>query len=125
MNKNLAWLVAVVALTGCGSAGAGSTDGSGSVGGPAAAVTVEEARSAQVGDRLRVRGALVLEPAGAAICDALAESYPPQCPNGLSVQGLDERTLPPDAASDGGVTWVEQFELIAERTEDGLRYVDG
>ncbi len=115
----------VLALTGCGSADAGSTDRPGSAGGPADPVSFEEARGAEVGERLRVRGALVVEPGGASLCDGLAESYPPQCLNGLTLQGFDRGVLPPDASSSGGVTWVEQLELIAERTREGLRYVEG
>jgi hypothetical protein len=124
VKRNLAWLMGLVALAGCGSADGGPVDGSSRVGGPAKVVTVEEARTADIGERLRVRGALVLSPDGAALCDALAESHPPQCPLGLPVQGFDRTTLPPDASSAGRVTWVERLELVAERTQDGLRYVE-
>jgi hypothetical protein len=88
-------------------------------------VTVEQARSAEVGERLRVHASLMLSRSGAAMCDALAESYPPQCTNGLVLHGFDRVSMPTGAESASGVTWVNWITVTAERTKDGLRYVGG
>ena len=123
MNRNLAWILgALLLLGGCGTAGDQSS-GDPPAGGPPRRVTVEQARSAQVGERLRVHASLMLSRSGAAMCDALAESYPPQCTNGLPLEGFGRALMPREAESASGFTWVDQLELVAERTPSGLKYL--
>ena len=124
MAKTLMAVVGVLLLlTSCGE-GRGSDGEPKSVGGPSHSMTVAEARGAAVGTRLRVKGALIVSESGAVMCDALAESSPPQCPNGVPLTGLDRSIIPPDTPSVRGVTWMEALEVIVERTRGGLRYVD-
>jgi hypothetical protein len=125
MNSNLAWFLgALLLLGGCGTAG-DQSDGDSSTGGPPRTVTVEQARAADVGERLRVHGSLMFSKAGAVMCDALAESYPPQCANGLPLRGFRKASMPAGAESASGMSWVNQTMVVAERTTDGLRYLRG
>lgn len=102
-------------LTGCGEA---TRDTGGSIGGPAEAVTVQEALRSPGLDPLRVRAGLIVDRrSGAQLCDAMAESYPPQCVDGAPLRGFDDSILPPDTARARGVRWVDTIELIV--TSDG------
>jgi hypothetical protein len=113
------------ALTGCGDqTDHGDQPADVSVGGPDRAVDIEQAREAVPGVRLRVRGALVLTDGQAVMCAALAESNPPQCPNGLELSDFDAQILPPNTPSAGDVRWLESLEIIAVRTTEGLKFLD-
>ena len=135
---SLAAAILAMALTACGTETAsddtdppagdrgGTANGAGaSVGGPAEPLTVDEARAVEPGEVIRLRGALVLDGQRATLCEALAESYPPSCPNGLVIDEFDASILGPDTPRSGSVRWLEGLELIAVRTEKGLTYQRG
>jgi hypothetical protein len=75
------------------------------------AITVVEAIGRAAGDIVSVSGALFVDPDGSVhLCDAIAESYPPQCGGSrLEVRGLDLATLPLEEAN--GVRWAEAVTL--------------
>ena len=83
----------------------------GSAGGPG--ISIEEAIGNSGGEPLLVNGALVVDPNGRVLlCDALAESFPPQCGGSrLEVRGLDLASLP-DVQEANGVRWAEQVQLL-------------
>jgi hypothetical protein len=66
-----------VALLGCGS-GDGSSDGDGSSSG-GLPLSVEGLLEAEPSGSVEAIGFVVIDPAGARLCFALAESFPPQC----------------------------------------------
>ena len=127
----------VVLLTACASTGdATSTDpgstGSGPGGGggdadgiltisPGSAVgpgvSIEEAIGNGGGEPLLVNGAVFVDPDGRVLlCDAIAESFPPQCGGmRLEVRGLDLSSLP-DLEQANGVRWAEQVQLLGNVT---------
>ena len=74
-------------------------------------MTVAEALTHQATDDLvAVAGALFIDADGTArLCDAIAESFPPQCGGErITVQGLDLRTVP-DLQTANGVRWAESM----------------
>lgn len=125
MKQMLRWIVAVTAFATLASCGDSSNSGDGtSVGGPDSVISVKDALAAPEGDRLRVRGSLLVDPTGARLCDALAESFPPQCVGGAVLGNFDEAVIPPDTQRSGDVRWVDQIELIVVREGSGLRVVE-
>jgi hypothetical protein len=64
-------------------------------------------------DIVVVAGALVVSPDGSVrICDALAESFPPQCAGAsMAVEGLDLATIE-DLQNEGDVSWAEGVLLL-------------
>jgi len=60
-----------------------------------------------------VTGALFVDADGSVrLCDAIAESFPPQCGGSrLLVRGLDPATVP-DLQEANGVRWAEQVQLL-------------
>lgn len=105
-----------------GSGGQGGTDADGilniapgTAGGPG--ISIEEAIGNGGGEPLLVNGALVVDPDGRVLlCDALAESFPPQCGGArLEVRGLDVDSLP-DLQEGNGVRWAEQVQLLGTVT---------
>ena len=87
----------------------------GSAGGPG--VSIEEAIGNGGGEPLLVNGALFVDPNGRVLlCDAIAESFPPQCGGTrLEVRGLDLASLP-DLEQANGVRWAEQVQLLGNVT---------
>lgn len=103
-----------------GSAAGGDADGilnvaQGTAGGPG--IGIEEAIGNGGGEPLLINGALLVEPTGRVLlCDALAESFPPQCGGmRLEVHGLDLASLP-DLQEANGVRWAEQVQLLGTVT---------
>ena len=82
------------------------------------ALTVGEALEA--GGTVTVRGTLFVSDAGGIeLCDAILESFPPQCGEpSVQVAGLDLSTIELESSPDGAVSWAEGVEL-AGRIEDG------
>ena len=85
----------------------------GIAGGPG--ISVQEALDSELDEALLVNGALFIDENGdAVLCEALAESFPPQCGGArIAVEGLNLETL--DAATlqeEGDVRWVEQVQLL-------------
>lgn len=64
-------------------------------------------------DVVAVTGALFVDPDGTVrLCDAIAESYPPQCAGErIVVEGLDLTSIP-DLRTDGQVGWAESVTLL-------------
>ncbi len=84
-------------------------DGAGNSG-----MSVGEALTHQATDDLvPVAGALFVDPDGTAqLCEAIAESFPPQCGGQrITVQGLDLETVP-DLQAANGVRWAESVVLF-------------
>lgn len=80
-------------------------------GGPA--ITVEEALGhAPTDDVVVVSGALFVERDGRVrLCDAIAESFPPQCGGAsIAVEGIDLGTV--ELQSANGVRWAESVTLL-------------
>ena len=105
----LAALVLAVAFAGCG-AGERSDP----------FVEVAEAREADDGDLVRVRGLLYTDDRGRSfrLCSALAESHPPQCgePSLLVESSVYEFA---DLTQAGDVGWSEQPVSVTGRVRDG------
>lgn len=79
---------------------------------------VAEAIAYTGSDLIMVSGALVISADGILLCQALAESSPPQCGTPrIEVRGLDISQVP-DLQSAGDVRWTEQVELIGEMGDD-------
>lgn len=81
------------------------------VGGPG--ITVTEALEFVGGEPVLVNGALFVDAEGEILlCEAIAESFPPQCGGRrLLVEGLDPRAVP-DLAEANGVRWAESVQLF-------------
>jgi len=64
-------------------------------------------------DLVSVAGALFVDPDGTVqLCDAIAESFPPQCGGArVAVEGLDLSTVP-DLQEANGVRWAEGITLF-------------
>ncbi len=120
------FVLAAVLLAGCGTSGAtpGASSGSsdspgdpvlviaeGGVDGPG--MRVGEALGHQATDDLvTVTGALFVDPDGTVrLCDAMAESFPPQCAGDrIAVRGLDLDALQLQEAN--GVRWMDSVSLF-------------
>jgi hypothetical protein len=137
MNRLISLTLLVALLTACaatadapatdpGSAasdpGAGGRDADGiltiqpgSAGGPG--ISIEGAIGSGGDQPLLVNGALFVDPEGRALlCDAIAESFPPQCGGlRLEVHGLDPGSLA-DLQEENGVRWAEQVQLLGTVT---------
>lgn len=107
-----ATLLAVLAV-GCAS-GDGSGDGA-----PGEPVTVEDALASGDGEAT-VRGFLIDEQGQVRLCDAVLESYPPQCGGAsLHVTGVDVASLD-GATTEGETSWVDQVVVSGTLTGDTL-----
>ena len=98
-----------------------SASGTGGVeSGPDGSVPVGEAVAAGIQGPFLVSGFLVVDADGARLCEALAESFPPQC-GGTSVP-LQPAEAPAGAATttEGDVTWSEQPVLVEGEIVDGV-----
>lgn len=111
----------LIGLSGCGE---GSTpNANGAVGVAASSVLdVAAAQGNQSGETFRVRGSLISVDDTWLLCDALAESYPPQCGGDhVTVLGVDGSGLSWESAH--GVRWIDNLELLVRRVEGGLQIV--
>ena len=131
MKRLISLTLLVVLLGACAGIGdTPSTDGSGGPGvdvdgilniaagtatGPG--ISIEEAIGNDGDEPRLVNGAVVVDPDGRVLlCDALAESFPPQCGGArLEVRGLDVDSLP-DLQEGNGVRWAEQVQLLGTVT---------
>ena len=137
MNRLISLPLLVALLTACAGAadapatdpgsaptdpGAGGRDADGvltiepgSAGGPG--VSIEQAVGSGGDQPLLVNGALFVDPEGRVLlCDAIAESFPPQCGGlRLEVHGLDLASVP-DLQEENGVQWAEQVQLLGTVT---------
>jgi hypothetical protein len=132
MKRIIGLAFVLVLLTACASTGdAPSTNGSTGTGADAdgilniaagstavgPGISIEEAIGNGGGQPLLVNGALFVDPEGVVLlCDAIAESFPPQCGGlRLEVRGLDLASLP-DLEEANGVRWAEQVQLLGTVT---------
>jgi hypothetical protein len=90
---------------------AGSTIPSDLASGPGISVT--EALASDLDSPLLVNGYLVVTDGQARLCEALAESFPPQCGGArLKIEGLDLASID-GLQEEGGVTWSDdQIQLL-------------
>ncbi len=121
-------LVAVlaVALAACGEQPGGTDGPAGGGGGPAggqpapgAALTVPEALESDATGEIAVRGSLLARAGRVQLCEALAQSYPPQCGGRfLLLDGFDPASVE-DANEEQGVRWSDrEIELVGRRSGD-------
>ena len=77
------------------------------------AIGVDEALVAEHGARVVVSGALFVDADGTIrLCDAIAESFPPQCGgNRIVVEGLDLADVP-GLEQANGVRWAESAQVV-------------
>jgi hypothetical protein len=127
----LAALVLLLVLAACGPAADDPVDSDaspmppGSPGGPAPVLVIVDGEPGDAGisvaeaighqptdDIVAVTGSLFVAADGSVLlCDAIAESFPPQCAGArLPVEGLDLGTLELEAAN--GVRWAERVTLL-------------
>lgn len=91
---------------------------------PTTGLSVSEALASTVTDRIAVRGFLVVDDDGARLCDALAESYPPQC-GGDSVPVVEyEEMVDVPLMEAQGVSWTDTVVTFCGELIDGVFSVD-
>ena len=97
----------------------GATGTGGVESAPDGSVPVGEAVAAGIQGPFLISGFLVVDASGARLCEALAESFPPQC-GGTSVP-LQPAEAPPYATTitEGDVTWTDQPLLVGGEIVDG------
>ena len=121
----VSWAMAVAGLVAV-ACGGGQPVGPpiGPGGDPDVALTVREAIDSDLEGPLLVRGAVVaVQGQDIRLCDALAESFPPQCGgDSVVVKGLDLGTLEA-VQTEGAVTRVEQARLLGT-VESGVLTVE-
>lgn len=89
---------------------------------PVAALSVAEALTSS--GRVAVTGFLVDTGGEAKLCEALAESFPPQCGEaGIPITGYDQID-PDDLQTEGAVTWTDEATTIRGELVDGTLVVD-
>ncbi|MFN2484219.1 MAG: hypothetical protein ABR509_04690 [Candidatus Limnocylindria bacterium] len=76
-------------------------------------ISIQEAVDSTSTESLLVNGALFIDPDGnVLLCDAIAESLPPQCGGlRLAVEGLDVSSIP-DLQEQGAMRWAEGVQLL-------------
>lgn len=76
-------------------------------------ISVAEALEAEHGQTVVVTGALFVDADGTVrLCDAIAESFPPQCAGDrIVVEGVDLEDVP-GLQTEGEVSWAETAEII-------------
>lgn len=76
-------------------------------------ISVQEALDSDLTESLLVNGALFVDPEGRVLlCDAIAESFPPQCGGArIAVEGLDLSSIA-DLQEEGAVRWAEGVQLL-------------
>lgn len=82
-------------------------------------ISVTDALTFLGGEAVLVNGALFIdEEGGVRLCEAIAESFPPQCGGArLVVEGLDPRSVQLEDAS--GVRWAESVQLFGRVVAGG------
>ncbi len=82
---------------------------------PGGGLTVSEALTTDAQGPLTVSGFVIQESSGTVrLCEAVAESFPPQC-GGVSVEVEDfDPATSPDAQREGDIVWIDQMSLTGE-----------
>ena len=134
--KRILVLLAVVTITSVVAAACGDDDGdlvSGHISGVGPGISsgvgpgifVGQALISGLTGPLLVNGQLHVENGRARLCEALAESFPPQCAGRfLVVQGLDLTTID-GLTSEGSVTWSDQTVQVLGTVEGEVLTVAG
>jgi hypothetical protein len=87
-------------------------------------LTVSEALTTDATGTIAVKGFLVEDGSGARLCEALAESYPPQC-GGASIPVIGyEEVLSAPVSTAEGVTWTDVSVSLLGEIGDGTLVVD-
>lgn len=87
-------------------------------------LTISEALASSATGILAVQGYLVDDGTSARFCEALAESYPPQCGGtSIAITGYDEVVSVP-LMSDQGITWTDEPFVVFAEIVDGVLTVD-
>jgi hypothetical protein len=118
--------IAILALPACGSGQPAEDPATPSPAARAAGpgISVQEALASKLGVPLLVRGYVVAAGGEIRLCDALAESYPPQCGvASLVVEGVALDELPGVTTAEG-VTWSEREVELLGRVEGGVLLVE-
>ena len=83
-------------------------------------ISIAEALSSTLDEPLLVNGFLVVQGDEAELCEALAESFPPQCGGeSLSLEGLDLDAFE-GLSSEQNTTWSEEPIQLLGEVEDGV-----
>jgi hypothetical protein len=119
MVRSTARLAVVAAALALASAGCGD-DGDGG-----GATTIAAALEAEGGATVTVDGLVVSDANGTYLCDALLESFPPQCgPPAVAVVNLELADLE-DVQEAGSVRWSERRVRVTGRMLSGVLTLDG
>lgn len=87
-------------------------------------LTVTDALAGEATGVIAVKGFLVVDQQGARLCEALAESYPPQC-GGTSIAITDyEEMVSVPLANAQGVNWTDEYVSFLGEIVDGVLVVD-
>ena len=87
-------------------------------------LTIADALASDATGTIAVQGFLVDNGTTARLCEALAESYPPQCGgDSIPVAGYEEMIDVP-LASAQGVTWTDEYVTLFGEIIDGTFVVD-
>ena len=82
-------------------------------------LSVSEALESPLDDLLLVNGALVVVDGEARLCEALAESFPPQCGGAsLLIVGIDLENFP-GLTTEGNTSWTDQPTQLLGRVSNG------
>jgi hypothetical protein len=122
-------VLSALLLAGCGSSGDAADEPQQPGAGtpiPDGGLSVGQALDADVQGAVLVRGSLLESDGTLRLCEALMESYPPQCGEpALVIEGATlEELAPPDASvqSEGGVRWLDgQASVLGELDGETLR----
>lgn len=82
------------------------------------AISVAELLAGEPEGDVIVRGSLFDDGSGLMLCDALAESFPPQCP-GDRVEIVEVVVIDADFTQEGGVRWTDRPVVLLGRLVDG------
>ncbi len=125
--KRIVVLLAIMTIASVVAAACGD-DGdlaSGPVSGVGPGISVGEALTSNLTGPLLINGQLHVENGRTRLCEALAESFPPQCAGRfLVVQGLDLTTID-GLTSEGSVTWSDQTVQVLGTVEGEVLTVAG
>ncbi len=103
-----------------GEGGEGVTSGALSPGG---GLTVSEALATDATGVLAVKGFLIADATGVHLCEALAESVPPQC-GGASVEVSGLTALDELTTSEGDTRWSDSEVVVFGEIADGVLVID-
>lgn len=87
-------------------------------------LTVSDALASDATGTIAVNGFLLVNAEGARLCEALAESYPPQCSGtAITITGYEEMVSVP-LSNAQGVTWTDGLATFFGEIVDGTLVVD-